>query len=282
MPHLKTRCILPYRIEVKEYHSSRYHGKKVTPAPRTKKTTEEMVKVNERNRIKKLYWIIATNFDFGDLHMQLTYRREERPTPEGARKSLKKFFRRLRKEYKKRGKELKYIVTTEYKRTAIHHHLVLNEIGDTAKTVNRIWEKGKAFFTVIYEDGEVEDLAAYLIKETQNSFRDPDNPSKLSYSCSRNLKKPNIKTKIIKSDTWRKTPKPPKGYYLDKGSIVEGVSKVTGYPYQYYTFKKIKEDKHERKNHKGRVPPNKANEPGRNGTIYKSMPSDGARRKRTN
>ena len=46
--------------------------------------------------------------------------------------------------------------------------------------------------------------------------------------------------------------------------------------------KKIKEDKHERKNHKGRVPPNKANEPGRNGTIYKSMPSDGARRKRTN
>ena len=138
--------------------------------------------------------------------MQLTYRREERPTPEGARKSLKKFFRRLRKEYKKRGKELKYIVTTEYKRTAIHHHLVLNEIGDTAKTVNRIWEKGKAFFSVIYEDGEVEDLAAYLIKETQNSFRDPDNPSKLSYSCYPELKKPNIKTKIIKIGYMEKDP----------------------------------------------------------------------------
>ena len=41
----------------------------------------------------------------------------------------------------------------------------------------------------------MKELAAYLIKETQKSFRKKDNPNKLAYSRSRNLKKPVVKTK---------------------------------------------------------------------------------------
>lgn len=104
------------------------------PAPKAKPTPEEMRKVNERKRIRKLYWIIATNFDFGDLHMQLTYRPRERPTPDEAKRLLKNFLRRLREEYKKRGKPFKYIVTTEYKQKfqaykgirEMEHFLIIN------------------------------------------------------------------------------------------------------------------------------------------------------------
>ncbi|MFR3120007.1 MAG: hypothetical protein ACLTOJ_22000 [[Clostridium] symbiosum] len=72
--------------------------------PRQKKTPEEVKKTNERNRIKRLYRKIAMNFDYGDFHMQLTYRKNDRPTPEEAREVLREFLRQLRKIYKARGR----------------------------------------------------------------------------------------------------------------------------------------------------------------------------------
>ena len=60
--------------------------------------------------------------------MQLTYREKERPSPEEAREVIREFLRQLRKVYKSRGQALKYIITTEYKDKAIHHHLIVNEI----------------------------------------------------------------------------------------------------------------------------------------------------------
>lgn len=270
MPYIKKTCYLPYRIEVEKTHSSRYGVPGIRYAPKEKPTPDEMKEINERNRIKKLYWVIATNFDFGDYHTVLTYRKEDRPTPEKAKMTIKKFLRLLRKEFRNQGGELRYIITTEYRKSAIHHHLIINEIGTSAKIVRRLWKRGGAHFTPIYENGEVEDLAAYLIKETQNSFRDPENPSKLSYSCSRNLRRPKIKTEIVKAGNWMEIPVAPKGYCIKKDSIVSGISRVTGYPYQYYTMykcDKVKEEegwirpkKHgnkrkKRTDNKGGVPP---------------------------
>lgn len=241
MPYIKKTCYLPYRIEVEQTHSSRYGVKGVQYAPRANPTPEEVRENNARHRVKKLYWIIATNFDFGDYHTVLTYRRDGRPTPQAAREIVKRFLRQIRKEYRRQGGELKYIITTEYAKSAIHHHLIINEIGQTAKIVRRLWQQGGVHFTPIYENGEVEDLAAYLIKETQNSFRDPENPSKLSYSCSRNLKRPKVKTEIVKAGNWMELPVAPKGYCIKKDSIVSGISKITGYPYQRYTLYKCNE-----------------------------------------
>ena len=235
MPYLKKICKLPHRIEVEEVHSSRYGCKGIKPMPRQKKTPEEVKKTNERNRIKRLYRKIAMNFDYGDFHMQLTYRENERPMPEEAREVLREFFRQLRKVYKSRGQELKYIITTEYEDKAIHHHLIVNEIGMTAKLIQKTWGRGIAFMNTIYENGDVKDLAYYLIKESQNSFKDLDTPSKLSYSCSRNLIMPIEKVKIVSANTWAKEPVPPQGYWIPKDSVITGISKVTGYPYRYYT-----------------------------------------------
>lgn len=238
MSYIKKTIYLPYEIIVKKYHSSRYGKKGLKPAKRERPSQQRVKEANERRRIEKLYYLIATNFDYCDFHTQLTYKRENRPTPEEAREIVKRFLRRMRKEYKRRGKELKYIITTEYLKSSIHHHIILNEIGDTVRIVNDCWEMGKAFFTGIYKDGDVKNLAAYLIKETQRSFRDEENPNKLSYSCSRNLKKPQEKIEIVRADSWREDPKPPKGYIVKE--VTMGISEITGYPYQNYTCAKIR------------------------------------------
>ena len=116
--------------------------------------------------------------------------------------------------------------------------MIVNEIGDTIRIIKKLWPYGGTHFTPIYEAGEVKELAAYLIKETQKSFRKKDNPNKLAYSRSRNLKKPVVKTKVIKANTWKKEPVPPAGYMIRRGDIVTGIN-VLGYPYRYYTMVRI-------------------------------------------
>ena len=232
-------------VEVERIHSGRY-GKKGTPGPRKLPTPEEMKAVNERNCIKKLRRKIQANFGEGDLFLTLTYKKETRPDAREARRRLKNYLERLRRRWKKAGVPLKYIIVTEYENKSIHHHLVLNDIldGSGAKEANRCWkENGGTHTEYLYEDGHYENLAAYLVKETSKTFRKPGSPSKTRYSCSRNLVDPKPKTVILKSDRWPEDPRVPKGYYLDKQSLVNGVNKM-GYRYQYYRLVSLSPKKH--------------------------------------
>lgn len=136
---------------------------------------------------------------------------------------------------------MKYIIVTEYMNKSIHHHLVLNDLPDGSgpKKVNRIWKvNGGTHSQYLYEDGQYERLAAYLVKETNKSFRAAGNPAKVRYSCSRNLKDPKPKTVKLKRDDWPEEPRVPKGYFLDKSSLVNGIDK-RGYRYQYYRLIRI-------------------------------------------
>ena len=67
------------------------------------------------------------------------------------------------------------------------------------------------------------------------------------YACSHNLKKPEIRIRVVAADNWRKEPKAAKGAYLykdDDGQTVRsGVSDVTGYPWQEY-YEIFEEGKH--------------------------------------
>ena len=138
MSYLRNSCYLPYCIEVEEVHSNRYGKRGYKRAPRKEQTREEIAEANESRRIKKLYRIIATNFDFGDYHAVLSYRKYERPTPEQAKKILRTLLRNLRTPDQKRGEPLHYIIVTEYDRAANHHHMKNNEIGDTIKLLKKL------------------------------------------------------------------------------------------------------------------------------------------------
>ena len=207
------------------------------------KTPEEIQAANQRQAARKLARKINANFRPGDWHITLTYRKEERPSREAAQKALSKFLAEMRKRYKAAGHELKYIAVTEYASKAIHHHIIINHINTgtwtTTDAVRRIWKgKGNPKFVSLYDNGEYQTLADYLIKETEKTFRDPKSPVRQRYSCSRNLVNPKPEIKMKKARTWKQNPRPLPGYYLAKESLYNGIDKF-GYKYQRYLMVKL-------------------------------------------
>ena len=258
--YIQNRWKIKGEIEVENIFSGRY-GKRTPPAERRAPTPEEQEQINEQQCIRKLRRKIHANFDKDDLFETLTYGRDRRPDPKGAVHELRLLLNRLRGIWKRAGTELRYIVVTEYKSKSIHHHLIVNDLpdGTGAKKIAQSWSRnGHANTKYLYEDGQYERLAEYLIKETSKTFRDPDNPSKLRYSCSRNLVTPVAKTKILKRDDWPEEPRIPKGYYLDKDSLVNGINKM-GYRYQYYRMVKIGWKKPLHKGKSGKKPAQRKN-----------------------
>lgn len=209
-----------------------------------KKTREEIQEANRRQAAKNLERLINANFRPGDLHTTLTYTREMRPDKQTAQNRLKNFLDWMRTRYRKIGKEFKYIVATEYERKAIHHHVILNNVNDGKQTsmdyIRKYWKAyGHPKFSPLYDDAEYSQLADYLIKETDKTFRDPDSPVKQRYSHSRNLVKPKVTKRDVETKWgWEKDPKPRDGYYIKKDSLYNGFDEL-GYEYQTYTMVKI-------------------------------------------
>lgn len=202
-------------------------------------TPEEIEKINQINAERKLRWKINANFGEGDYFLTLTYKKENRETPAEAKKSLKRFIDNLREEYKKYGQSLKYISVTEYENKAIHHHLIINDLGgvNVPKLINKLWPLGRPHYKTLDDKGEYRDLAAYLIKETSKTYKEKDGGHMQRYSCSRNLITPMPRTKIIeKAAKWLDAPKTKEGYWLDENSIVNGTNPFTGKAYQRYTL----------------------------------------------
>lgn len=240
MAYFKTTVKAGATIEVTKSSAKRVGVK--NKRDKEKPTTKEMEKVNEKNAERTLRLKINANFGVDDLFTTLTYRRDERPTPEQAKKNVKKLIDSLRKEFKKIGEELKYINVTEYKNKAIHHHLIINHIEgkDVARMVRRLWKFGRPDFKFLDATGQYKDLAAYLIKETSKTYKENDGGHKQRYSCSRNLIIPTPKTEIVKKAAkWLPDPKPIKGYYIDQDTVYNGVDPFTGREYQRYTMVKL-------------------------------------------
>lgn len=230
-------------IEVEKCHTGRYGAPGQKRQARVKPTREQIQKQNERNVQKKLRRLINANFQKDDIHLILTYKKELRPNPVDARKYLRAFLGKLRTKYRKYKKELKYIVTTEWEGKAIHHHLVINDMVCGTITANKLvrelWPWGRPRFTLLDDTGEYKDLAEYLIKETSKTFRKEKNPNKQRYSCSRNLVRPEPEVEVVKAGTFREDPKPLKGYYIIKDSIVTGINRFTGFLYQFYSMRRL-------------------------------------------
>lgn len=242
MPYIRIEYICGDVIEVEKIHTGRYGAPGQKRQKKKKPTREEVAKQNELNAIKKLRRKMNCNFGIGDYHMTLTYKKELRPDPEGVRKIISQFLKKLRALYRKHEAELKYIMTTEYKSKAIHHHLVINgaDTWNVPAEIQKIWKYGRPKFTTLDDTGNYGQLAEYFVKETGSSFREPDNPNKSRYTCSRNLKEPIVRKKVLLGKSWREEPRPKEGWYIDKNSFYEGVNPVTGYRYQYYTMIRIK------------------------------------------
>lgn len=225
--------------EVEEYHTGRYGAPGMERVKKKKPTPEQVEKVNQRNKEKLCRRRLRRWFRKNDLFVTLTYAVEERPPDmETAKKQFKDFYTEVRKQYRKRGYELRWICNIEVgTRNAWHVHVILNRITDTDLIVSEAWGHGTVDMKPCYKEGTFRELAAYITKTPKTEKR----LKEASYSTSRNLPLPEPeKHTVTRFETWDEI-RVPKGFYLEKESYHEGINPVTGYPYREYTLLRIKE-----------------------------------------
>lgn len=226
--------------QVHKYYPGNYGAPGVPRAKKVKRTPEDIARQNEINRENRLQRLILANFHEGDWHLILKYKPELRPESfMEAKRQVQRFLSQMREAYKKKGQPFKYIYVTERgKRGACHHHLIIEDIADqnlnTKKLVLKYWQYGSKAFIPLYEDGEFEDLASYIVKKETK-----EENTGCGYSRSRNLIVPEAKKEVIRSRRWKPEPSPEKGYYIIPESLINGTNRVTGYPYQKYSMRRI-------------------------------------------
>lgn len=231
------------KVEVAKHYSGRYGAPGMPRAEKKNRTPEEMARQNHWRRCRDLRRLLELNFSPGDWHVILTCRKEERPEKEEAKAVIRKFLSRLRGAYRQQGWELRYVITCEIgKRGAVHWHMVLNnehsEKKDTAGLIRELWERGRVYFSALEAVESYGKLAEYLAKEAARRIENGETLEKLSYSCSRNLRRPVEKRERIKAAAWSRVPRIPKGWELEPGSLINGINRYTGLPYQRYTLRR--------------------------------------------
>ena len=241
MAYIRKRYKLRNVIEVEEYHTGRYGAPGQKRKKKKKLTPEQMAKVNQKNKEKECRRKLRQHFTTADYFVDLTYAKEERPPDmDTAKRHFREFLRIVRREYKKRREELKWIRNIEVgQRNAWHVHMVVNRIADTDLILRKAWKMGKVIIQNLTPDGEFKRLAEYITKSPVTDERLIES----DYSSSRNLPIPEPEKKIYRRwKTWRSEPKIPEGYYLDKESLYEGENPVTGYPYRTYSLFRIQRE----------------------------------------
>ena len=246
MAYTKVIYRLKQGIETEEYHTAKYGAPGQERSPKKKLTPEQMEKQNQTNREKKARRKLREHFQEEDYFSDLTYRKDARPPDmETAKEQFSKCIRQVRKEYRRRGYELKWMRNVEVgTKNGWHIHVIINRIPDTDIILQAAWPYGKVINTLMYEKGGFADLAAYITKTpaTDPRLRESD------YSASRNLPIPEPEKKIYRHwKTWKEI-KVPAGYYLDKSSVREGINPYTGYRYRSYSLLPLPDGGKEGKN----------------------------------
>ena len=153
---------------------------------KNKPTKEAQKKLNQRNKERKLTWMLNTNFTPEDIEIHLTYRDGEQPEDfEAARKDARNFIRRCRRMYKVAGIELKYITVTEKGKNGRYHHHITISGGIDRDQLENAWGNGRANSRRLqFDENGLEALAKYIAKEATG---------KRGFVASQNLKKPEVK-----------------------------------------------------------------------------------------
>lgn len=241
MPYLIERIKTGRVIETRKKYSARWGIKGIPRSGNINPTPEDVEKVNQINAVRAVRWRINENFGEGDFHLVVTFEGEFNPDPFEAKKLFESYFiRRARTLYRKEGLEFRYIFAMERGRRGqrkVHYHVVCNYIDP--RKLSAIWPYGRLKFFPLDDTGQYADLAEYIIKRTSHTYNSGESPYKKRFSPSRNLRIPEPENEVVSRKHWLKEPKAIWGYYIEKDKTVNGISKVTGYPYQFYSMVKI-------------------------------------------
>lgn len=216
-------CTFVYR-----HYSARY-GKRGIRGGNTNRTTPKQKIINRRISSDKKIWTFLENFQKGDLWVEFNYRLSERPqNTEAALKNIQELLRPLARKLKAKGIRLTYMHCIETGALGgVHHHIAFKNNFEPSLLVS-LWKKGKVIIDTMYSDNLIR-LAEYFVKGRSES-------SEKRYTQSRNLKIPPVQIKILKSERWKKEPKPPAGYCIY--DLFNGYHDDIGYEYQRCIYKK--------------------------------------------
>ena len=197
-------------------------------------TPKAMAEYNRRKRAEKLQLLMIMNFDCG-YHITLDYPKDARPeTYEEAEKNLKKFLYKMSRKVRE-IKPFKYIAITERgkRREALHHHMVIEGDPFLLREITRLWGN-HIKISQMYEEGAYKDLAEYFCKiET----KEEQTKGRSKYHRSRNLKEPEVKTRIVAGGV-PSDPVVPDEYDLVNDSEVSGFNEFVGIRFQKYMIRK--------------------------------------------
>lgn len=245
--------------EIEKYYAPRSYARGEQRLPRKAPTREEQRRVNYRQAVKTLRRLMNANFDNTSLYLTMDYIKEQGrdyATPEEMREDLRRFMRKLRAKYKKRGKELRYIsVKAIGQRSARHFHMVLSDPGIDYKAakaeIQAVWDEiylekheRKSFVHLEYLYGDnYGELAAYFVKQSETTIETFGGKIGRRWDSSRNLVRPvTIKKPIENRRAFRKEPSAPKGWYIDKPYTEIGVGGGEYGGFEYIRYILIKQE----------------------------------------
>lgn len=233
-------------LEVYEFHDGNFGAPGMKRQKKAKPTPEQRKKWNRLEKARKCRRQLIQYFEPGDLFITWTYSVENRPPDmQKALKDFQKAIRKVKREYQKRGKELRWIRNIEKgTKGAWHIHMVVNEIGDSASIMENAWEHGTMNISKIKKHPAGEDfskLANYLTKDEQTTEKKKDGTEsqprikEANYGTSRNMPVPEATKKPLKR--WREEPYVKKGYYL--ADHFQGTNQMNGFLYRRYILIRI-------------------------------------------
>lgn len=235
MGYVRKEMYFPRAVEMWEYVDRKYGAPGVDRAPKRKATPKEIEAHNQRTKERTCRWKLRQHFDDNDVFVTLTYKKDKRPADlEECTQDCKRLMDRLRRQYKKAGQTMKWIRNIEVgTRGAWHVHLVIKGLPDIVQVMAKAWKPhGGVCLKPMWTDGEFQELAAYMTKtpKTDRTLKES------KYSASQNLPVPDPVTKVYRR--WKnfedEAPKMiPKGWYVDKDSITEGITR-DGFPYRRF------------------------------------------------
>lgn len=230
---------------VKKYFASR-HGAKREVLNITNKTTQLQQSINDRNAMFRYSILANANFKEGDYFITFTFGRGKLPdTIDECKEIWKKYRRKLRTVYKKKGIECKYIYAFEHKECRPHFHILVNNDGMNISDFPK-WKYGTPHIEIL-DNREYHTIGEYFCKVV---YDDEKINGKIKYkgdlNCSRgNLYMPEPDVTVLKSDNWDETPKADEGYEIDYDSIVNGYVQVieSHLQFRYQSYRMIKSEK---------------------------------------
>ena len=259
MPYVQAQVFMPACIEVYKYFTGRLN-KKIINSPAKNKTPLNQLRYQDKVAERICRWKLNTNFTCGDLWVTFRYPPRQKVSTEKARSDIKRFLAKLRYLYKKNGNQLKYIYSAgRTKQGMIHFHFVLNRFNTEA--ISKLWWEiaGTDNFPCpavhirhLDSTGNYKKIAAYLIKNSQETFYSNDKIHDKRFCASQKLLMPIIKKKICGAKIWKHIPKAIKGYVLDKDSFYDGYGwsdagkQWEGCRIQRYTFIRLETEKEKR------------------------------------